>query len=247
MQVLELGQLLATVTRPLPDAGAPDPSPLTVVLLHGYGAPATDLVGLEGALSLPPGARFVFPAAPRLLEPRLGARSGRAWWPIDMVELQTAVATSRLDLLRQMRPPGLDEARAALGTLLAALQEAGVPPERTVLGGFSQGAMLALDYALREQPAFAGLVLLSGTIVSEAEWLPLIAASRPYAVFQSHSPDDFVLPFPTAAELARLLDGSPMGHEFVKFRGGHGIGPSVLEGLGAFLSRLSAASRPPGA
>lgn len=245
MQVQQLGKLLATVTAPLPRAGETDASPLTVVLLHGYGAPATDLVGLEGALSLPPGARFVMPAAPLLCEPRLGARSGRAWWPIDLAELQTAVATSRLDLLRQARPPGLDEARAALGTLLAALAEIGVPPERTVLGGFSQGAMLALDYALRQQPAFAGLVLLSGTIVSEAEWLPLIAASRRYDVFQSHSPDDFVLPYQTAEQLASLLEGSQMRHEFVKFRGGHGIGPSVLEGLGAFLTRLSAPDAQP--
>src|SRR5690606_12243938 len=137
----------------------------TVVLMHGFGAPGTDLVGLAPAIAAPPGTRFVFPEAP--LAPRELA-GGRAWWMIDMMRLQLALMTGQTRDLTKDGPPGLAPAREKLIALLDALEGAiGMDRKRLVLGGFSQGAMLAVDVALRSETPLAALVVMSGTYLAE--------------------------------------------------------------------------------
>jgi phospholipase/carboxylesterase len=72
-----------------------------VVLMHGFGAPADDLVSLWRVIDVPREVRFVFPAAP--LEPaEFAAYGGRAWWPIDVMAMQQAAdasATARASCL----------------------------------------------------------------------------------------------------------------------------------------------------
>jgi len=132
-------------------AGGPDregggDGPL-LLLMHGYGAPGEDLVPLARQLGVGPAVRFAFPAAPLVLE--MGGapeHAGRAWWPIDMGELQRAVAQKDFDTLTGRTPVGLSEARDHITALLDALEkDHGVTRKKLVLGGFSQGAMLATD------------------------------------------------------------------------------------------------------
>ncbi len=241
MKSLRLAGLDARVVTPVPlGDGAASEQAGCVVLLHGYGAPGTDLVPLARELRAPAGTRFVFPAAPHALEMGLPAPyAGRAWWHIDMLRLQMAVQTRSLEALANHRPPGIDEARQALSAFLDALYgELGVAPERLVLGGFSQGAMLSCDLALAEERPLAGLVLLSGSFISRADWLAGMGKRQGLPVFQSHSPDDQVLPLQLAEELHAALRAAGADAELVRFRGGHGIGNSVLEGLSQFLSRV---------
>ena len=143
MRELKLGTLTARVTGGTDrEGGGTGP---VVVLLHGYGAPGTDLVPLWRELAVPHEVRFVFPEAP--LELGFG---GRAWWPLDMARLQDRFSKAAVERLIAEVPPGIDEARAALLELLAVLErDFGALPEQTVLGGFSQGAMLATDIVLR--------------------------------------------------------------------------------------------------
>src|SRR5260221_11214931 len=109
-----------------------------VILMHGFGAPGTDLVPLWRELSVPHDVRFVFPEAP--LELDFG---GRAWWPIDMARLQERFEKGAERLIAEV-PAGIAEARCAVLALLEALErELSLVPETTVIGGFSQGAMLA--------------------------------------------------------------------------------------------------------
>lgn len=236
MELVSLGPLDAFLLPP-PDG---QPVTLTVVLLHGFGAPGTDLVGLAREIDAPAGTRFVFLQGPLLLDPSAPpAWAGRAWWHIDMLELQVLRATGQHEELARRTPAGLDEARAQLGAALDALEkDYGAPPERLVLGGFSQGAMLTTDFTLRAARPPAGLVILSGTIIAEDEWRGLFPGRRGLPIFQSHSPDDQVLPFALAEKLAGFLREAGAKSEFVSFRGGHGIGPSVLAGLGRFLRSL---------
>ncbi len=237
MKSLHLGGLDALVVTPEPgEAHAPS----CVVLLHGFGAPGTDLVPLAHELRAPAGTHFVFPAAPNSVDFGMpGPHAGRAWWHIDMMALQVALMTRNLEGLAKTHPPGLDEAREGLSKFLdALLPELGVAPERLVVGGFSQGAMLTCDLALRETRALAGLVQLSGTMICEAEWLPLMSRRSGLPVFQSHAPDDPVLPYELAERLQEALRTGGMAAEFVRFRGGHGIGGPALAGLSQFLLRV---------
>ena len=234
MRELQLGKLKARVAGGADrEGGGTGP---VVVLLHGYGAPGTDLVPLWRELAVPKEVRFVFPEAP--LELDFG---GRAWWPIDMARLQDRFSANAVDRLTAEVPDGIDAAREAMLELLEALPaQLGAAPESTVIGGFSQGAMLATDIVLRSERPFGGLVAMSGTIVSRAEWLPLMSARRGLPVVQSHGRGDPVLPFAVAEQLRDALTAAGLLVEFIPFNGGHGIPGSVLEGLSKLVGRVAA-------
>jgi phospholipase/carboxylesterase len=216
-----------------------------VVLLHGFGAPGTDLVPLADELAAPPGTRFVFPMAPLALEPGAPASLGpRAWWMIDMQALQLASLSGDFDELSERKPEGIDGARAKLESFLAALQaELAFTSERCVLGGFSQGAMLATETLLRSQARYAGLLVLSGTLLMRSEWTGLIPARRGLPVLQSHGTDDPILPFELAEELKELFVSSGVDVDWVPFRGGHGIPRPVLNRASALLVRALASTK----
>lgn len=214
-----------------------------VVLCHGFGAPGTDLVGLAEALvSIEPSlstVRFVFPAAPLDLS-NLGAGDSRAWWMIDF-EVIAKLRTANPEALREFRrvePEGMSAARKAVHALVGeVMNSSGLPYSKLVLGGFSQGAMISTDVALRLEEAPAGLAVLSGTLLTEDVWRKKATARAGLPVFQSHGRFDEVLPFAAARWLEQLLVEAGLGVNFIEFDGGHEIPLEVLRGLAAFLKR----------
>ncbi|HTJ40984.1 MAG TPA: hypothetical protein VL463_02785 [Kofleriaceae bacterium] len=208
-----------------------DGAGLTCVFLHGFGAPGDDLVPLAEYFRAPAGTRWVFPAAPLELGGLYG--DARAWWLIDFAKLERDLMTGR-DRATEI-PDGLVEARAAVIAMLDAL---GAPPEKTVIGGFSQGAMLSLDVALHTERAFAGIVLMSGTLIAEGEWAPRMPARKGLKVFQSHGERDALLPFAAAQRLRALMEASGLDVTWLPFRGQHEIPPPVVAGVGDFLSSI---------
>ena len=98
--------------------------------------------------------------------------------------------TGRLEEVISEVPEGIADARASVIAMLDAYErEAGVSGDRVVLGGFSQGSMLATDIVLRSRitgaagagPSVrpvAGLVVMSGTLLAAREWLPLMAERK---------------------------------------------------------------------
>jgi phospholipase/carboxylesterase len=206
-----------------------------VVLLHGFGAPGDDLVALWRAIDVPHQVRFVFPAAP-LAPAEFAAHGGRAWWHIDTVAMQQAVAAGRARDRSRELPAGMLEARTQVIELLDAVERAlDVGGERLVLGGFSQGAMLACDVALQTDRKLAGLVLLSTTLLCRDIWEPRMAARRDLPVFQAHGRRDPLLPHALAVELRDLLRGAGCQVDWLEFNGGHEIPASVLQALGQFI------------
>lgn len=216
---------------------------LVVVLCHGYGASGTDLVGLaQPALAAGQGGggktAFVFPAAPLDLADR-GIPGGRAWWHIDLDRLINRRTPELLAQFQHACPDGLPAARTKLLHLLTdAGQHFGIGAERFVLGGFSQGSMLATDVALRLKKPPAGLAILSGALINETEWRPLASERGPLPVFQSHGRHDSILPFSLAAALRDLLQDGREDYDFFPFDGDHEINLDVLRALTAFLRRL---------
>lgn len=204
-----------------------------VVLLHGWGAPGRDLVGLARNLKPKRPTRFVFLQSPRTVDGSDGPAAGRAWWPLDMMQLQVKRMLEQYDELANMTPDGLDRARSELSAAVAALRTEH-PGSRLYVGGFSQGSMLATDWVLSEEPELAGLIVLSGTTLRQETWTAA-AARRTQRVFQSHSPDDPVLPLALAERFRDLVKAAGWEHTWVSFAGGHGIAPSVLAALTSFL------------
>lgn len=210
-----------------------------VVLLHGFGAPGDDLVPLAPLVDAPPGTVFAFPEAPLELPPPYALGNARAWWMIDLAAVERALAAGQPRALADEVPEGLADARAAVVEALDAMQaDLGIPPERTVLGGFSQGAMLSVDVALHTDRPFAGLVVLSGNLLAAREWTPRMPARAGLPVFQSHGEHDPLLPFAGAEALRDALRDAGVPVEWVAFPGGHEIGAPALDGASAFVRRV---------
>ncbi len=204
-----------------------------IVLFHGFGASAADLAPLAQQLKAPKGATWIFPEGP-LSIPFAPGFSGRAWFPLISEELARLAAAGRFASFADVVPPGIDEARAQAESLLAAL---GVAPEQITLGGFSQGSMLATDVFLRATSRYAGLVILSGTLISQNDWRVCAPQRAGSQFFQSHGREDPLLPFGNAKALEALLREAGLTGEFVSFSGGHEIPVPVLRRLEQYLER----------
>lgn len=191
-----------------------------VVFLHGYGADGADLLGLADVLGPQlPGVAFVAPDAP---ERCVGGGFGYQWFPIPWLDGSSQAAAEA----------GLVAAAADLnGFLDARLAEEGLDPERLVLIGFSQGAMMSLHVAPRRPAAVAGVVAISGRLL-RPEALASEAVVKP-PVLLIHGDADAVVPFSDMGKAgdALVAAGFPtFGH--VMKGTGHGIAP---DGLGVTL------------
>ena len=238
MEAKKVGPLRARIVRNTTESDG-----MTLVLLHGFGAPGDDLAGLAELIPVPPGTTLVFPEALHDLADLAGPmyRGARAWWMIDFARLEVAILTGAArDLLNEV-PEGLTEARASIVEFLDALEkQEGISLDRLVLGGFSQGAMLSMDVALHTDRELAGLVLLSGSYIAEREWKPRMPTRKGTPVFQSHGTQDPILPFAIAEKLRDTLGEEGLDVTFDRFEGGHGIPPSTMKRLGQWLSALTA-------
>jgi phospholipase/carboxylesterase len=182
-----------------------------LVLLHGWGADADDLLDL-GRLLVEPEVSVVALQAP-LPHP---AGMGRQWYDLQQ--------------------PGWPQLPAALDHLRQRLAEldAELSLERTVLLGFSQGAAMALDVTTRPgAPAVAGLVGCSG--YPHPAWEPQAGLTPPVLV--SHGRQDPVVPYQASEALRDQLQAAGAAVELVGFDGGHAIDPDLFPAIRLFLSR----------
>jgi phospholipase/carboxylesterase len=198
-----------------------------VVLLHGWRARGDDLVSLARALATP-GARFLIPAAP-VPEPN----GGRAWWSVDGPERPAPVSSDALPP-HYPRHPQLEAARRAIQALLRDARRR-YAPDSVAIAGFSQGAMLALDVALADDPPIDRVAVLSGALLADSLPALHVEARRRPAVFVSHGRSDPRIPFATGASIEGIL--APRGYAvtFFPFDGGHEITTDVVARLRRFL------------
>lgn len=204
----------------------------TVVLCHGFGAHMHDLAPLAPELG-EERFRFVFPQAPVALP---GYPAGRAWFPREERELELFATGAAFSDLAALDPPGLAQSATELAELLDSLR---LEPETTVVGGFSQGAMIACELVFGNhwgRPA--GLLVLSGSLIAEQRWRAAVSAAAGLPVFQSHGDADPILPPEQAAALGSLLRDGGAAYRFERFRGGHAIPGTVVGSVGEFLSLL---------
>jgi len=210
-----------------------------VILLHGFGAPGDDLLPLAEVMAVPKGTRFIFPEGPLSLS--FGYGEARAWWLIDMARLEADRAAGRVRDLSAEVPRGLPPIREAFEQFLQHLPRAlSIDYKKTVIGGFSQGAMLTCDTVMRTTVPFAGLVQLSGSLLARQEWRPAVGKRAGLPVFQSHGTQDPILSYAMAERLRDELAKAGLAVEWHSFRGGHEIPESILVRLGAFITKILA-------
>lgn len=233
VSIRSFGELRCRIIDALPTGTAPK---TVVVLCHGFGAPGDDLAGfgphlMGSSTAIADTCQFVFPEAPIDLT-SAGLPGGRAWWPINMARLAEMHQTKRYDDLTDLEPPGMREAAAQLATAVREIQQAcGLSDDATVLGGFSQGAMVSTDIVLRHGFVPRQLVLFSGTLLCREIWTAAAASHPGCSVLQSHGRQDMVLPFAPAEDLRDMLKQNGFSVSFQPFNGPHTIPPQVLDEL----------------
>ncbi|PWG63412.1 alpha/beta hydrolase [Spiribacter halobius] len=218
--------LLETVEVGPADASA------SVIWLHGLGADGHDFEPIVPELQLPAGAavRFVFPHAPVRPVTLNGGMAMRAWYDI-------------IGLDRQARQDeaGLAEAAGHARALIAREGERGVPAERVVLAGFSQGGAVALHTGLRHPERLAGIMGLS-------TYLPLPArladeasdANRRTPVFLAHGEYDPVLAFELGTSTRNTLEDAGYDVEWHQYPMQHQVCLEEIQALGQWLRRALA-------
>jgi predicted esterase len=170
---LHQGQSIYTTGKPLAEAKA------AMILVHGRGDNASGILGLAQELAHPD---FVY------LAPQA---AGNTWYPYSFLE---PVARNE---------PGLSSGLQAIGDLVAQIEAAGIPAERIVLAGFSQGACLASEFVARHARRYGGLLVFSGGLIgppsTPREYTGSLAGTP---VFLGCSDVDFHIPLARVAETA---------------------------------------------
>lgn len=209
-----------------------------IIFFHGYGADASDLAPLATEISLEnnKAANWLFPQG-HLEVPISWNWTGRAWWPVNLEELQKAQEQGVPRDLSQLTPDGLS---VAVEKAMAMIKSLGVPWDRVILGGFSQGAMLATELYLNAPVTPLGLVIMSGTCLHASVWREKVKDRTGKAFFMSHGEQDEVLSIKGAQRLETLLTQGGMKGRLMRFQGGHEIPRPVMVEIGKYLSvRLS--------
>jgi len=157
-----------------------------VIWMHGLGASGHDFESVPPLFRLPPeaGVRFVFPHAPEIPVTINGGFVMPAWY--DILEA---------DLDRRVDLEGIRSSAAHIRALMDREMERGIPEERIILAGFSQGGALAIHTALRYPRPLGGLIALS-TYVADTETLEAVTteAGRGLRAFLAHGVTDPMVP-----------------------------------------------------
>jgi phospholipase/carboxylesterase len=192
-----------------------------IVILHGWGANAQDVAALASFLDLPhyhflfPNAPFPFPHAP----------AGRMWY--DFPENYGAMGSPAF-----YEQPELVESRNQLMKWLLSLEQStGIPLERTILGGFSQGGAMTLDVGLTLP--LAALMVLSGYFHAPSRILEQVSTSPP--ILMVHGRQDQVVPLAASHQARNGLLALKRSVQYHELDMGHEIPPIVFSLMQSFI------------
>ena len=216
-------QTIEIETRPQPTH--------SVIWLHGLGADGNDFVPIVQELALPPvGIRFVFPHAPMRPVTINGGFVMRAWYDI-----------ASQDMVRKEDEQGLRQSQKMIEELIAREESRGVPMNRLVIAGFSQGGVIALQTGLRQARRLAGAMALSA-------YLPLIdkvenernSANNDMPVFLGHGVQDNMVPLALGTVTRDRLIKLGYDVDWHQYQMAHSVCAEELADIGAWLARVLA-------
>ena len=217
-------------TPPIELETGPDPR-YTIIWMHGLGADGSDFEPVVPALALPrsPAVRFLFPHAPYRAVTCNAGYVMRAWY--DIVSLAPHS--------RQIDEAGLLESRTLVRQLIQREADRGVPAERVILAGFSQGGAVAYLTGLTHPTPLAGIIALSTYIPSPGLLVDgFVEANRQVPVFAAHGThDDVVSPAlgEHAVEVLRQLGIEPEWHRYPL---PHSVSLEEIADIGRWLRTL---------
>lgn len=204
----------------------------SVIWLHGLGADGNDFAPLVPELRLDglPAIRFVFPHAPVRPVTINGGMAMRAWYDILAPEL-----------VKREDEAGLRASQQAVQALIARENSRGIPTDRIVLAGFSQGCAMTLQTGLRLDSRLAGMLCLSGYLPlaqqTAAERSP---ANQDTPIFMAHGTADPVVALPRAQASRQALEQMGYAVQWHEYMMPHSVCLEEVNDIAAFLRTVLA-------
>lgn len=202
----------------------------TVIWLHGLGADGHDFEPIVPELKLPTdlGVKFIFPHAPVMPVTINGGYQMRAWYDIRDA-----------DLANREDKDGVRKSAALVEQLIDAELATGIPSDKIVLAGFSQGGAIALHLSTRIQHKLAGIVALS-TYLTMPENLAdeKSPANIDTPIFMAHGSQDPVVPMQRGQYSAKVLEENGFSVSWQDYPMAHAVCLEEIQALGQYLNKV---------
>ncbi|MDP5460646.1 alpha/beta hydrolase [Alishewanella sp. SMS8] len=216
---------------PFVDVPAQGTAQAVVVWLHGLGDSGHGFAPIVPELRLPAnaGVRFIFPHAPEIPVTINGGMRMRAWYDIKTMDL-----TNRAD------EAGVRQSAIAVTALLDKLISSGVPSERIMLAGFSQGGVIALHLLPRLPYKLAGFMALS-TYMACPDKLSAeqLSHNKNTPVFIAHGTQDSVVPMAAGQQAYNTYKAAGFNVSWRDYRMPHSVCAQEVDEISRFIqSRL---------
>lgn len=205
-----------------------------VIWMHGLGADANDFVPIVKELDLRncPAIRFVFPNAPQIPVTLNGGYVMRAWYDI---------AAAGTDINKREDEAGLRLSQQQIEALIARENARGIPTDKIILAGFSQGCAMSLQTGLRHSQKLAGIMGLSGYVpLADKVAAERHAENQATSIFLVHGTVDPVIPIQRAQQSRDLLVNLGYPVEWHDYLMQHSVSPQEITDIGNWLRKVLA-------
>lgn len=211
---------------------APNPT-VSIIWMHGLGADGSDFVPIVRELDLSgcPAIRFIFPHAQMMPVTMNGGYVMRSWYDILLGE----------DLTRREDEGGLRQSQQSIEQLIAHEKARGIPSNRILLAGFSQGCAMTLQTGLRHSEPLGGLLCLSGYLtLADKVAEERNPANQSTPIFMAHGLGDPVIPMQRARDSKEILQQLGYQVEWHEYPMQHSVCMEEIDDISAWLKRVLA-------
>lgn len=203
------------------------PAKASVIWLHGLGADGHDFEPIVPELKLPPEAaiRFIFPHAPAIPVTINSGYVMPAWYDILAMDIDRKVDVKQLEASAQ-----------AVAKLIDRELEKGIPSERIVLAGFSQGGAVAYQTALTYPKPLAGLLAMS-TYLATADSIQVNSANKSLPIEIFHGLQDPVVPESLGKKAQQRLQALGYAPGYFTYAMEHNVSAAEVKDLADFIKK----------
>jgi len=203
----------------------PEPS-ASVIWLHGLGASGHDFEPVVPELRLPMGVRFIFPHAPNLPVTVNGGMVMPAWYDILSIEIDRRIDTEQIM-----------SSAAAVGELIEQEIARGIPSERIIIAGFSQGGAVAYQTALSYPKPLAGVIALS-TYLATKDSIATHTTNKQLPIFIGHGSMDDVVPEILGRQAENLLQDLGYGINYYTYPIPHSVCMEEINDISSWMQNV---------
>lgn len=204
------------------------PANASVIWLHGLGANGHDFEPIVPELNLPPELhiRFVFPHAPSIPVTINGGMVMPAWYDILEMSIDRKIDTAQIEQSAQ-----------AIKDLIEREVERGIPTERIVIAGFSQGGAVAYETALSYYKPLAGLITLSTYLATHATLKRNVANER-IPTLICHGIQDPVVPEVLGQQALAKMKAWGYTPDYKTYPMAHAVCAKEIQDISTILSKV---------